>query len=61
MFGDKHEFGSCLGYVFQPDVWSWIQGDWGEDFWSTLKFNFWFGSSAVCGLVTFVVIAAVFG
>ena len=31
VFGDKHGFGECLGYVLQPDIWSWIQGDLGHD------------------------------
>ena len=59
--GDKHGFGECLGYVLQPDIWSWIQGDLGHDWWCTIKFNFWLGAGGITGLVTFGVIARVLG
>ena len=46
VFGDWDNFTECVGYCFKPDLLSWIQGDWGEDFWAELKVSFWTG----CGL-----------
>ena len=61
VFGDKHGFGECLGYVLRPDIWSWIQGDLGQDLWCTIKFNFWLWGGGITGIVTFGVIVAVLG
>lgn len=61
VFGDKHGFGECLGYVLRPDIWSWIQGDLGQDLWCTIKFNFWLWGGGITGIVTFGVIVAALG
>ena len=61
VFRDKHGFGECLGYVLQPDVWSWIQGDLGHDWWCTIKFHFWLWSGGFAGCVTYGVLVAVLG
>jgi|TARA_B100000676_G_scaffold258073_1_gene266265 hypothetical protein len=53
IFGDWEGFTEALGYTFKPDIWSWFNGELFEDFWNTFKFNIWWGSGLISGLVTF--------
>ena len=52
-FGNQEEFMRCVGYLFKPDIFSWFQGDWGEDFVCTLKLQFWLGLGVAAGAATF--------
>ena len=54
VFASKDGFFECVIYYFKPDFWSWMQGEWGEDFWSTLKLNFWLISGALVGNCTYL-------
>ena len=60
-FGGREEFLRCLGYLFKPDFYSWIQGDWGEDFVCTLKFQFWLFLGFGGGAAVYIGISALFG
>jgi len=53
IFGDWEGFTEALGYTFKPDIWSWFDGEFFEDFWNTLKFNIWWGSGLISAIVTF--------
>jgi hypothetical protein len=51
MFGSWEEFWDCVIYWFKPDIFSWFQGDFVEDFiaemrlflWSAISFSTTFG------------------
>ncbi len=48
-------------YCFKPDLWSWINGEGLEDFWRTLKVNFWVWIGLVAGAGTFLGVNLLFG
>ena len=53
IFGDWEGLKEAIYYAVKPDIWSWFQGEFFEDFWNTLKFNIWWGSGLVTGGGTF--------
>ncbi len=60
-FGGSEDFFECLRYSLQPDFFSWIQGEWAEDFWAELKLSLWVGSGFAVGLGVHVGLQSLFG
>lgn len=60
-FGGSEDFFDCLRYTFQPDMISWIQGEWGEDFWAELKMGAWLACGFAAGAATYAGIEKLFG
>ncbi len=48
-FGGSDDFLDCLRYFFQPDLLSWIRGEWEEDWWAELKLSAWLFCGAAVG------------
>ena len=53
LFGDLEGLQEALGYCLKPDFLSWIQGEWGEDFWAELRVSIWIGSGVLVGLAVY--------
>ncbi len=60
-FGGSEDFLECLKYSIQPDIFSWIQGEWGEDLWAELKMGLWLGCAFGVGLGVYVGLEKLFG
>ena len=60
MFDDRDGFFECVMYSFKPNLWSWINGEGLEDFWCTLKLNFWFWIGLLAGSGTFLGVSLLF-
>ncbi len=60
-FGGSEDFFECLRYSLQPDLLSWIQGEWGEDWWAEMKLSAWLGCGAAVGFGVNVGLEKLFG
>ena len=49
IFGSLDEFTECIGYWFTPDAWSFLNGDYWEDFMAELKIALWLVPSIAVG------------
>ena len=49
LFGDWDGLKEAFFYTIKSDFWSWLDGEFLDDFWNTLKFNIWLGSGILVG------------
>jgi hypothetical protein len=61
LFGGSEDFFDCLRYTFQPDIFSWFRGEWGEDLWAELKMGAWLGCAFAAGMGVHVGLEKLFG
>lgn len=50
-FQDLDEFLQAIFYWFKPDMWSWLDGEFMEDFWAELKLGLFF---ALCSALVYI-------
>ena len=60
-FDDWDGFWECVRYYLTPDIISLFRGEWGEDWWATMKLGVYVAFSAGSGYLAFVKLHQFFG
>lgn len=61
IFNDYEHFSECIGFWFTPDCWSFLNGQYAEDWLAELKLGLWIGLSSVGGYGVFWLVHELLG
>ena len=60
-FADWEDFANSIYYAVRPDFYSWLQGDFAEDFWAEMKLTAWLACGMAGAFISGWILKLVFG